>query len=61
MGVTSGTKLPSGIVVVKGDPQQMHKVRCMRCHGEAKEITRSDGKKLYRCVHCGREWAATRI
>jgi DNA-directed RNA polymerase subunit RPC12/RpoP len=61
MGVTTGTKLPDGTVVLKGDPQQMRKITCMGCQEEAKLITRPDGKRIYKCVACGREWRATKF
>jgi DNA-directed RNA polymerase subunit RPC12/RpoP len=61
MGGTTGTQLPDGTVVIKGDPQQMHHIRCMACHGQANEVRRPDGKKIYKCVHCGREWTSTKI
>ena len=59
MGVTSGTKLPNGTVVLQGDAKHMNKMRCMGCHGEAREKTLPNGRKLFKCTSCGREWVAT--
>lgn len=61
MGVISGTKLPDGTVVIRGDAQHLNKIRCMSCQCLAYESARADGKKLFRCTNCGREWTSTRI
>jgi hypothetical protein len=61
MSVTSGVKLPNGTVVIQGDAQHMNKMRCMGCLSEAVECTRRDGKKVFRCVACKREWVASKF
>jgi len=61
MGLTSGTRLPDGTVVIQGDVQHMNKMRCMACHGDAIQTVRPDGKIIFKCTACGREWAATKF
>ncbi len=61
MGAPVGTKLPDGTVVIKGNPQQMRRMTCMKCHGACNEVTRPDGKKVYKCPHCGREWTGKKF
>jgi len=56
-----GTKLPDGTIIIKGNPQQPNRMTCMGCHNEAHVITRPDGKQLYQCTGCGREWIATKF
>jgi flavoprotein len=53
-----GVKLADGTVMLKGNPQQPKRMSCMSCHCEAHEVTRPDGKRLYKCIGCGREWTA---
>jgi NAD-dependent SIR2 family protein deacetylase len=59
MSITSGTKLPDGTVVLQGEPMHMNKMRCMKCYGEARQVTNAQGKKVFKCDGCGREWLAT--
>lgn len=61
MSVTAGTKLPDGTVVLQGDPQNMNRMRCMGCHGLATQQTKPNGKKVFKCSSCGREWVASRF
>jgi hypothetical protein len=59
--VTSGTRLPDGTVVIQGDAFNMNKLRCMSCHSEAIQQTKPNGKKVFRCTACGREWIAKKF
>ena len=61
MSVTTGTKLPDGTVVIQGDAMHMNKMRCMGCQGEAIAHVKPNGKKVFRCTACGREWIATKF
>lgn len=61
MGVTSGTKLPNGMVVLQGDANNMTKMRCMRCQATAYLQTRPSGKRVFKCDACGREWVAKKF
>jgi ribosomal protein L34E len=61
MSVTTGVKLPDGTVVIQGDAQHMNKMRCMGCHGEARQMTKPNGKKVFKCSSCGREWVASKF
>lgn len=56
MKSTSGKKLPSGTVVVKGNTQQ--KMRCPRCSTYAIAVTNAKGKQVYSCGRCGAQLTA---
>ena len=59
MDVTAGTKLPDGTIVLKGDPHNMKRMRCMGCQGETAPHLTREGKKVLRCTSCGRIWTSS--
>lgn len=61
MSISTGVKLPDGTVVIQGDAQHMNKMRCMGCQGEARQQVKPNGKKVFKCSSCGREWVATKF
>lgn len=61
MGISHGVKLPDGTVVVKGNAHQAGKIACMGCQGEAHEVVMANGKKVYQCINCGRQWSSTKF
>lgn len=61
MGVRSGTKLPDGTVVTRGDVRTLGKLRCLHCHGTAVSFIRPDGKKVFKCENCGREYTSSKF
>lgn len=58
MSVTSGTKLPDGTVITRGDTSKVGSVRCLKCKSLAYPHTKPNGKKVLRCSSCGREWTS---
>ena len=58
---STGTMLPNGTVVIKGDVMHMNKMVCSGCNGDAIETVLPNGKKVFRCTTCGRQWVASKF
>jgi transposase-like protein len=57
---SSGIRLTDGTVVLSGDPRST-RMHCMSCHGEAHEVPKPNGQKVFRCTTCGREWTSSKM
>lgn len=49
------------VVVLKGEPDQMRKLRCPNCQGMARAQKDKSGKDICVCTTCGRTFTSKRL